>query len=73
MTMDPPPDWPSVALLAELGLMTQGLLHELRQPLFAATASLEVELAKDPGLADRLSPALRQLRHLAEVVEAEPL
>lgn len=67
------PDWASVALLAELGVMAQGLLHELRQPLFAATAALELEAARDPALAPRLDVALRQLRHLGDVIEAQRL
>jgi two-component system C4-dicarboxylate transport sensor histidine kinase DctB len=64
-----PGDMEQVALLAELGVMGQTLVHELRQPLFGAIAAVELELAANPTPSRRLRSALDQLRHLADVVE----
>jgi two-component system C4-dicarboxylate transport sensor histidine kinase DctB len=62
-------DLEQLALLAEMGVMGQTLVHELRQPLFGAIAAVELELAASSTPSRRLRSALDQLRHLADVVE----
>lgn len=54
-----------VATLAELGVMTASLLHELRQPLFAIMAHAELGLATaEAATAERLRVVLDQARHI---------
>jgi two-component system C4-dicarboxylate transport sensor histidine kinase DctB len=54
-----------VASLAELGVMTASLLHELRQPLFVILAHTELAVGlADPELAVRLRVVLEQARHI---------
>jgi two-component system C4-dicarboxylate transport sensor histidine kinase DctB len=54
--------------LAEVGLLTTSLLHELRQPLFAVKALVEMELAGSPQGRERLVTALEQVRHMEELL-----
>jgi len=63
-------DWVRVAQLAELGLLSASLIHELRQPLFALKASMQ--LARSTGRApdvDDLSALLAEVESLEAVVE----
>jgi two-component system C4-dicarboxylate transport sensor histidine kinase DctB len=61
--------WLRVAQLAELGVMSASLLHELRQPLFAVKGLLELEIV---GLGEgpdrRLRQALGQIEHMEELL-----
>jgi two-component system sensor histidine kinase AtoS len=54
--------------LAEVGLLTTSLLHELRQPLFAIKALVEMELAAPSPARERLATALDQVRHMEELL-----
>jgi signal transduction histidine kinase len=55
--------------MAELGVMTSSLLHELRQPLFAIKALAEVTAAESSGpVAERMYSLLAQLQHVEELV-----
>ncbi len=68
MSQRPDPS-PVVASLAELGLRTASLIHELRQPVFALKGRLQ--LARGAG--DPLSPAhveelLSQIEHMEQVL-----
>lgn len=71
--MDQPPDnpdrWARVARMAELGVMTSALLHELRQPLFAIKALAEMT-AVEGGctVTERMESLLRQVGHIEELV-----
>lgn len=56
-----------VARLAELGVMTASLLHELRQPLFAIQAHAEMALATGEPAA-RWREVLEQARHMEQLV-----
>ena len=60
------------ASLAELGVMTASLLHELRQPLFAIKAHAQLGRAEEAGGAvgrtDRYARILDQVRHIEELI-----
>ena len=61
--------WTQAASMAELGVLTASLLHELRQPLFAIKAHAQlarVENADARG--DRLDRILDQVRHIEELI-----
>jgi two-component system C4-dicarboxylate transport sensor histidine kinase DctB len=62
--------WVRVAQLAELGVLTASLLHELRQPLFAirATAQLRRAQGRDLDAAD-ITTVLDNLRHVDELLD----
>lgn len=60
--------WASVARLAELGVMTSSLLHELRQPLFAAQALVELIGAGHPVDERWRRRMMEQLGHIEELV-----
>lgn len=60
--------WIETGRLAELGLLSTELVHELRQPLFAVKALAQLmsrEVAPDP----RLATLLEQLGHMQAVVD----
>lgn len=62
--------WARVARMAELGVMTSSLLHELRQPLFALKGQLELTAASLPeDKRSGLARALKQVKHLEDLVE----
>lgn len=65
---DDPEAFEQVARLAELGVMTSALLHELRQPLFAIKALAELTLAD--GDTSRLASLKGQVEHLEQLVDA---
>jgi signal transduction histidine kinase len=59
-----------LARLAELGLRAAELVHELRQPIFAAKGQLQLLLAEGlPAGADELARLLLQVQHLERLVE----
>ncbi len=60
-------EWTRLGQLAEQGLMAAGLVHELRQPLMAAKAVLQ--MAQADGDDPTLREALRHLGHLEAVLE----
>ncbi len=57
-----------VAALAELGLLAATLVHELRQPLFAARGTLQLAPA-DGAAAPAISDALRHLAHAQALLD----
>jgi two-component system C4-dicarboxylate transport sensor histidine kinase DctB len=58
-----------IAWLAELGVMTASLLHEMRQPLFAIKAMVELEVVdREPARAARLRKVLEQVEHLEDLL-----
>jgi two-component system C4-dicarboxylate transport sensor histidine kinase DctB len=60
------PAWERVGRLAEVGVMTASLLHEIRQPLFAIKALVELEVAQG---GDRPGHRLRRVLDQVEVME----
>lgn len=64
------PDWLQTGRLAELGLLSAELIHELRQPLFAVRALLQLHAASEKGAGDALKPALEQLAHMERLLSA---
>lgn len=60
------PAWERVGRLAEVGVMTASLLHEVRQPLFAIKALVELEVAQG---GDRPGHRLRRVLEQVEVME----
>lgn len=62
-------NWLRIAQLAEIGVMTSSLLHELRQPLFAIKTVLELEVvAAGDGRDRKLRQALAQVEHMEELL-----
>jgi C4-dicarboxylate-specific signal transduction histidine kinase len=70
-------DWPSgpggwvrVAQLAELGLLSSTLLHELRQPLFAVKAIAQLRRVRGEAVeGEELTEILRNLRAVEELLD----
>jgi two-component system C4-dicarboxylate transport sensor histidine kinase DctB len=66
----PPMDLERVAALAELGLLSASLLHEIRHPLFALRGTLQLaqrrQEALDPEQVAQLLAMLRQLDELLD-------
>jgi C4-dicarboxylate-specific signal transduction histidine kinase len=54
--------------LAELGLLTAGLIHELRQPLFALKALAQIAEANPARAAEHLASVAAQVRTLEALV-----
>lgn len=70
MTPDPSdPRWTQVVKLAELGVMTASVLHELRQPLFALKGYLQL-LHHEAKTEGRLNTKLSRSLGLVEEIEA---
>lgn len=65
-----PEDWLEVGRLAEVGLLSAELVHELRQPLFAARALLQLHAARGCGAAPELDQILEQLSHVEGLLQA---
>ncbi|MBT3219417.1 MAG: hypothetical protein HN348_10025, partial [Proteobacteria bacterium] len=64
-----PEAWNRVANMAELGVMTASLVHELRQSLFAIKAIGQLGLANGDGVAgEGLEELLRQVDNIEELV-----
>ncbi len=56
--------------MAELGLLTASLLHELRQPLFCIRARVQLRRAKNEGLnAEDQEALLEHLSHVGELLD----
>lgn len=67
--MADPKVWAQVARLAELGVMTSSLLHELRQPLFAIKALAELSAVDGPPeVGTRMRALLEQVQHVESLV-----
>lgn len=64
------PDWLQTGRLAELGLLSAELIHELRQPLFAVRALIQLHAASESGGGEALKPALEQLAHMERLLSA---
>src|SRR5690606_24102706 len=63
-------DWRQVAQLAELGVLSASLVHELRQPLFAIRAIGELLSAEVPAaLRPRLHDLIEQARYAEHLVQ----
>jgi signal transduction histidine kinase len=64
------PEEQKLAELAELGVLTASLLHELRQPLFALKGRLQIARAagRSPSPSD-LQELLQHVVHIEELVE----
>ena len=66
---DNPQDLLHLARMAELGMLTASLLHELRQPLFAIKGLAQLTRTQVEGApAERLKELLEHLRHVEELV-----
>lgn len=64
-----PESWNRVANMAELGVMTASLVHELRQSLFAIKAIGQLGVANGGGVSgERLEELLRQVDNIEELV-----
>jgi signal transduction histidine kinase len=59
-----------VASLAELGVMTASLLHELRQPLFIMKAKAELAAASTPEIAPQMQSIVDQASHIEQLLTA---
>ncbi|MCB9685907.1 MAG: HAMP domain-containing histidine kinase [Alphaproteobacteria bacterium] len=65
------PDLARIAELAELGISAGSLIHEIRQPLFAAKGTLELARAEGRSpTPEELTTALEELRHIEALLEA---
>ncbi|MCA9493576.1 MAG: hypothetical protein KC621_26775 [Myxococcales bacterium] len=65
------PDLSRIAELAELGISAGSLLHEIRQPLFAAKGTLELARAEGRApTAEELATAIEELRHIEALLDA---
>lgn len=61
--------WTQAASMAELGVLTASLLHELRQPLFAIKAHAQLaRVENSDARADRLDRILDQVHHIEELI-----
>lgn len=58
-----------LARLADVGLHTASLLHELRQPLFAVQAAAELGLSGDADARESLARVLDHLVHVRDLVD----
>ena len=64
------PDWMVLGRLAELGLLSASLIHELRQPLTALKGLAQMESVQ-PGVHGQVMPAiLEQVGHIEELLAA---
>ncbi len=62
--------WLETGRLAELGLRSSELLHELRQPLFAVKALAQLlERDVDPAARERVAALLDQVGHIERLVD----
>ena len=68
----PPSAWLETGRLAELGLLSATLAHELKQPLFALKAILQIGIAEAPqGHApEHYRMMLDQVRHMESILGA---
>lgn len=60
--------WVHLANLAELGLMTASLVHEIRQPLFSIKARAQLAAAGQADSADALSEIERGVERIEELL-----
>jgi two-component system C4-dicarboxylate transport sensor histidine kinase DctB len=64
-------DWLEMGRLGEIGLLSMVLLHELRQPLFALSALLQLAEAADPAAAnsEHLKAMVDPIRQIERLIE----
>ncbi len=63
--------WMELGRLAELGLLSATLVHEIKQPLFALKALLQVHQAKgETPESELVTTLLAQVRHMEAVLSA---
>ena len=62
--------WLETGRLAELGLHAHELVHEIRQPIFAARALLQIVARRRDQTEDELDQALEQLAHIEQLLKA---
>ena len=60
---------PKIAQMAELGILTASLLHELRQPLFAIRAMCQLARGGSTDPEEALRRVDEHVAHIAELVE----
>ncbi len=67
-----PADWMEAGRLAELGLLAASLVHELKQPLFAVKAILQLAEAEanGAGLHSRLNILMEQVKNMEGIIHA---
>lgn len=72
MTIPTTPDWMETGRLAELGLLSSTLAHELKQPLFALKAILQISMAEAQGghISEHHRMMLDQVRHMEDILAA---
>lgn len=63
-----PGDWQQAAELAELGVLSASLLHELRQPIFAIKANAQLGRVDDGRQQDRFVRILDQIDHVEDLL-----
>jgi len=65
--------WLEVGRLAELGLLSATLVHELRQPLFALKALLQIQArdSGDPATRAALATALEQVDRVERILSTQ--
>lgn len=64
------PDWMALGRLAELGLLSASLIHEIRQPLTALKGLAQIEHAKGGGHIEAMASILEQVDHIEELLSA---
>lgn len=63
-----PDDWEQAAELAELGVLSASLLHELRQPVFAIKAHAQLGRVDDGRAQERFARILDQIDHVEDLL-----
>lgn len=61
--------WQDVAALAEMGVLSASLIHELRQPLFALRAMAELLLVQPESARERAEEMLAQARYAERLIQ----
>jgi C4-dicarboxylate-specific signal transduction histidine kinase len=62
------PDWLALGRLAELGLLSASLVHEIRQPLTALKGLLQVESSAGGVHAATMATVLEQVAHIEDLL-----
>ncbi len=64
------PAWMHAARMAELGVLSASLLHELRQPLFAIKALSQLSVEQGQMSPEHILMLVRQIEHMQTLVDA---